>query len=504
MEKSIFIEVLDKYMPKLKTIVETFNGKRKQAVCLFKSMLREEYSADMKWESNSINTTIVAADVVAMDSDLPLKKRNKLQTANGDLPKIGMKMKLGEKQITDINIMRARGVEEATIVGKLLNDAVRCTNGIDERIEAMFLTGLSDGVTLVADADNIGTGIRVDFGYLDENKFGVVTKWGESGYAPISDIKRVLEKSRDKGDSISVIALSREAYDLIRNSTEGKELAAIYGGLVITSNVSLPVPTPKKFDEAFKDETGVVFMLIDRTISVEKNGAYHNTKPWNRNKLIFLTSTEVGKLVYGTLAEESNPITNVKYQKTNKYCLVKKYFSTEPYGEITASQAIVLPVIENVEQIYMLSIDEAQVVDSVQETADSTDVYVTVWGRIYEKAQMTNALGIEATSTDSAILNKINRLSEKDEKALKALFPTIDKSKLEFTAAADATGKTVTVSSKGTVTATSSESFCTVAVSSGVVTATVSANESIARTAIVTITQNSKNVIVYVSQAAAS
>lgn len=424
MNESMFIEILAKYLPSLKTIIEKINGKSKQAVSLFKTMLREEYSADMKWESSTINSSIVAADVVAMDSELPLKKRDALSHANGDLPKLGMKFSLGEKQITNIEIMKARGVDTAAIVSKLLNDAVRCTNGIDERLEAIFLSGLSDGVALVPDEHNVGTGIRVDYGYLAKNKFGSIVKWGNTGYTPISDIKRVLKVVSDNADVVTTIALSREAYDLIRNSAEGRELAANYAGMVVLSNSVLPVPTPKRFDEAFNDETGCKFLIVDRTVRIEKNGVQTSIKPWNTNSVVFLPTEEVGKLVYGTLAEETHPVDGVKYSKVNRYCLISKYSKNDPLREFTSSQAIVLPVIENVDQIYLLDISEAQEVDATAEAADATDVKVTIWETELVKADVIAALktiGINTNANigDAKLIEKINSLSAEQEAALK-------------------------------------------------------------------------------------
>jgi hypothetical protein len=357
MEKVLLADFVKKYFPKWKEIVETVNGSRKELTYLFKEMLTKEYSVDMKWESNSISRTYVAADVVAMDSSLPLKKRDAITHANGDLPKLGMKMLMREKAISDLNILVSRGANEAVIVKKLFEDALKCTNGIDERIEYMFLKALSDGITVVSEDYNVGTGIRVDFGFKNANKFGVAVEWGETGYTPITDIKKVLSKASENGDTIETIVLSKSAYNLLRNSQEGKELAAIFGGLVITSNVSLPVPTPARFNEAFKDETGCELLIVDRNIKIEKNGTQTNVRPFNDVKLTFLVSKEVGKLYYGTLAEETNPVENVEYAKANEYCQTKKYHTAEPYAEISAAQALVLPVIENVDQIYSLDIE---------------------------------------------------------------------------------------------------------------------------------------------------
>ena len=52
MKESLFIEYIGKIFPKLQTIIERINGKRgNQLTYLHKTMLRKEYSADQKWES---------------------------------------------------------------------------------------------------------------------------------------------------------------------------------------------------------------------------------------------------------------------------------------------------------------------------------------------------------------------------------------------------------------------------------------------------------------------
>jgi hypothetical protein len=56
-----------------------------------------------KWSTLTVNSTIVAADIVAMDSPLPLKKRDAIGAANGEITKLGMKKKLTEKQLSDID-----------------------------------------------------------------------------------------------------------------------------------------------------------------------------------------------------------------------------------------------------------------------------------------------------------------------------------------------------------------------------------------------------------------
>lgn len=106
MHESLFIQFIRAIFPKLSLYVKE-KETPKNRTYLFKTMLREVYSPDQKWEGTSANTTYVAADIVEMDSPLPLKKRGSIATSNGKLPKIAMKKTLLESDINNINIMKA-------------------------------------------------------------------------------------------------------------------------------------------------------------------------------------------------------------------------------------------------------------------------------------------------------------------------------------------------------------------------------------------------------------
>ena len=71
MNQSLFIEYIDKFFRLVVgKITEKINGKKVEEQLLHKTMLTEEYSADLTWGSTELNTSIVAADVVALDSTL--------------------------------------------------------------------------------------------------------------------------------------------------------------------------------------------------------------------------------------------------------------------------------------------------------------------------------------------------------------------------------------------------------------------------------------------------
>ena len=210
MLQTLFVDYVKKYFFCFsKKFTETINGKKEEPIYLHKSMLSKEFSPDLKWDSSSINSSIVAADVVAMDSPLPLKKRDSYSKASGDLPKMGMKLSKGEKLISDVNIMIAKGTSESQIVQKIFEDLPRCQKGVYEQLEFRFLQSLSDGLTVIEDAENPGLGVRADFGYKEENKFGASKKWGSAGYTPLTDIANVISKADEDGKVINIVAIGK-------------------------------------------------------------------------------------------------------------------------------------------------------------------------------------------------------------------------------------------------------------------------------------------------------
>ncbi|WP_455636510.1 major capsid protein [Parabacteroides sp.] len=427
MNESLFPKYVAKYFPKLQRLIEKVNGKRKKKITYLhkgdNAMLRMEYSPDNKWESTSVNTTYVAADFVAVDSELPIKSRDSLASANGKLPKIGMSKILKESDITNINVMEAQGGNAKTIAGKLANDAVACSVGIDERNEYNFLFALSNGYVAIKDEDNPDALMRLNFNYFKENTFGATVKDTVS----LADIKRVIKKADDDGNTITEICLAKSTYDRLRQTQEARELVANYNGQAFTKETILPVPSGTKFNEAFADDNnGVTFKVIDRSVIIEENGKKNSKKPWNANRLIFICNDVVGTLVYGRLAEQTNPVKFVVYKLIDTFKLISKYSLVNPLREITAGQAFVAPIIEDVDQIYVLDISEAQEVNTTEEEKDTTDVKITVWGATYKKAEFITELKkisgerVASNISDAKLIEKVNELSDEQEEALKA------------------------------------------------------------------------------------
>lgn len=352
MEKSLFKQWVDKlWKPIADKIVSLINGKKDEPTYLHKSMLTKDFSPNLKWESLTSNTSIVAADVVSMDSPLPLKKRDSITLANGDIPKLGMKLALNERTMTDLNILRNMPGQQNAFVTKLFADTKKAIFGVYEQAENIFLQALSSGVALVPDANNVGTGIRVDYGVPTANKFGVSVLWSSASTStPMDDLERVLTKANDDGNTITVIYMDKTASNNFRKSQQVKDFYASWKDISGTA----PVPTISKLNEALEDEHKVSIKVIDRSIRFEKNGVQTSIKPWADGAVTFLTSEQVGRLVYGQLAEEVHKAKQVDYQKVDDYILLSKFHKVDPLAEFTTSQALVLPVLDSPDAVYLL------------------------------------------------------------------------------------------------------------------------------------------------------
>lgn len=361
MEESYFIEYIKKYFKGVVlSIVKLLNGKVQDEPVRyrFKEMLTPRFSVSGKWQSVIGKYKNVKADLVAMDSPLPIKKRPSLGKASGDIPKSGMKKWLSETQMTNIQTLQALG-EVDEVKAELFDDTGACITGIYENNEYLFLHGLSSGVALVTEEENVGTAARLSYGYLDENKFGVTVDWSDADNAkPIDDFKRMFKKAKGK---IKILMTDPDTITLLGATKQMKEQYAFSKDLAITNTSLIPNLSLEKINEYMQKEHKVIFDKVDRSIEAEKDGDSIDLTPWQEGSIIGIPNYNVGDLVYAKTAEQNAPVDGVQYQLIDNYALISKYRKNEPaVSEYTQIQARVFPVITNVHRIYQLDTKEIQ------------------------------------------------------------------------------------------------------------------------------------------------
>lgn len=360
MEESLFIEWVNKYFKGITIrVVETLNGDDAPRTYLHRELLKKDFSVTGKWETLIGEHQLVAADFVAMDSSLPLKSRGSLGKASGDIPKQGIEFTLNEKQLSELDALVAQGGSKEQIVAKLFADTPKAIGGVYEKNEFAFLQGLSTGITLVEDPNNVGTGVRLDFGYPSSNKFNMPQITEDLNVDQF--LQPLLDKASTDGNSPSVAYTDPATINALRSTDWAKQLFVTGGGVaVMGADSKLPRPSLSKLNEVLQDEYGFVFRPINRSVRLQKDGVNTDVKPWAPGAIVFTDAGVVGSLAYARLAEQNHPVAGVSYQLVDDYILASKFRTNRPsLKEFTTAQARSIPVISNVDRIYLLNVAQA-------------------------------------------------------------------------------------------------------------------------------------------------
>lgn len=364
MEPSLFIDLVEKYFPGLVlSTTETINGvdaATNSKPYYFMRFLGRKFSLSGRWEALSYSGSRVMADVIAMDSSIPLKKRPALSAAAGEIPKLGMEMALNETDLTNLQMMASSSiVDEDQLLEILLSDTVACIVGQYERIEHMFLEGLSSGAVVVAkgpnaetSAGNVGTEIRLDFQYPAENQADAAIPWGQAGYTPVTDLANLTQKASTTNRPIRTFLMDRASADLLLASDEAKDLYAQANNII--QGVTF-APSEEQFNAAARSRFGFDIEVIVRTTQYQIDGVDYNVQPWTKGQVIGINNERLGDLVWSFLAEMNAPVAGVVYQRADQFILASKYRVNRPsLAEFTSSQSRAVPVIADVKQIYKL------------------------------------------------------------------------------------------------------------------------------------------------------
>lgn len=359
MEQSFYKQYVDKYFPQLVVRTTTLlNDSNRPLSYLYRQLFTPSYSVDGRWSSVMGKFTRVAADVVAMDSPLPLVKRDPIEVVTGDIPKLGLSLSLNEKQMSDIDAMIAMRRPELQIAGVIFEDTPKVIEAVYERLEYMALLGLSTGVATAANPNNVGTEIRVNYGFKAENQFLAKTaiwKGNASTATPLSDIKQVIDKADEDGNTIIRVYADDEWIDAACASEEVRAYFAFaLNGTSVANTSNIPILDREQLGAILSRKYNIELVRVNRSVRTEKNGVQTSVKPWKKGSATFVCDERVGDLVWTDVAENNRRVNGVDYQTASDFILVSKYREHNPIRELTSSQARVVPVISNVDRIYTL------------------------------------------------------------------------------------------------------------------------------------------------------
>jgi hypothetical protein len=221
-------------------------------------------------------------------------------------------------------------------------------------LENIFQSLLSTGIGLAH--NEAGQGIRLDMGFYDENKFGVLKVWSADDADAIKDIDKVFKKAKKDGNRITDIYVDDAWLDAFENN---KAVRALYGFQQgYAGSTAVPTLDEEQAASVIRRKWKCELHLVDRRIVSEINGETEGFFAWANGVASFVCSDVVGDLVWTTCAEMTRRVPGVTYQVANEFILVSEYSTNDPLREFTASQAMVVPVLNNVNQIYLLNSTE--------------------------------------------------------------------------------------------------------------------------------------------------
>jgi hypothetical protein len=180
---------------------------------------------------------------------------------------------------------------------------------------------------------------------------------------PLTDIRKALKKAKTDGNKIMYAYMDDVTFENFAKTQQVKDFY-ITANNIFTDNAIVPAPTLEKVNAALKADEKYRFqiVLVDRVVINESKGVRTPVTPWSEGKVILTTTTEVGILMWTRLAEQNHPKTGIAYQTVDEYILVSKFSENRPsLKEFTNSQARVVPLICNVEQIYQIDSKIVQV-----------------------------------------------------------------------------------------------------------------------------------------------
>ncbi|RZJ88735.1 MAG: hypothetical protein EOO20_12855 [Chryseobacterium sp.] len=359
MEVTKYLELVEAYFPGLVLkIVETINGTNSPRTYMFRRFLKKTYSVDGKWEAITVNGQIITADYVAMDSPLPLKRRPSQSSASGTIPKSGLEMQLNESQMDAIDTMIAMQKPQALIAAKLLEHLPIVILAVYETIESTFLQSLSTGVGLIQDDKNVGVGIRMDFKYRNDHKFGVAKLWSDPTSLPFDDFNRAKAQAKVDGKTIQRWLITETDLLNIAATNQAKQLFAFSQNFV---GANIPEPDRDQLNTMAKKRFGYEFEVVDRSMVSQKNGINTTYKPWAEHAVIGICTEQLGDLVWKEPAEKNRPVDGVKYQTPEDFLLVSQFRVNRPtLAEVVNSQARIVPVISSINDIFLIQSDTIQ------------------------------------------------------------------------------------------------------------------------------------------------
>ncbi|QFG05594.1 major capsid protein [Bacillus phage 031MP004] len=249
---------------------------------------------DLEFAYNVINKTYSrTASITGFDSDVPLRDKDGLSQAFGEVAKVMHGFRVSEKELLRFINPRANTDEEKEAVEYVYDQTDNLIQGVYDIEEWMRAQVLYKGQLVY---DENGVVLNIDFKIPTANKMTAATAWNATGATPLRDIQALVKQYRqaNQNQKPAEIHISEAVwYDLLSSS---EVIRQVYG-----ETTDRPLVTEEQLNAVL---TGLRLpRLVVQDMQVDNGNGAEDLLPERR--IVAFGEGEVGKTFYGPTVEKN-------------------------------------------------------------------------------------------------------------------------------------------------------------------------------------------------------
>ena len=293
----------------------------------------------------------VMADIVAIGSKAPRKRREFVENIKGEIPKLEIARDLNEKDLLTIQQLRNSVAAYPTnagiksqLIDKIYEDPQFCIDGVNARMEWMAKQLVSTGKYKTTTANNNGVvNVLVDFKVKTQN---ALKKWTDADANPVEEIEKYQEEAKGKGYSYTTITMSRATLNQV---LKNKNTRAFVLGIPINNTTILPDVRLDQLNAELAERGFPIIKVWESYVSVEgKDGEVTVASGWEEGNILFSNSAQLGNTQYTTTPEFTMSFADVMSKSVkDNFILVNTFGHQDPISVSTKATAFATPVLND-------------------------------------------------------------------------------------------------------------------------------------------------------------
>lgn len=328
------------------------------------------YTQYFEWDTPQVTLTYsavlgasvinAAASIVARDSATPLRSRETLGLLSGEIPAIKELVPLNENQYRHymalLNLPNVKDQAKKAQALKLIwDDVKKVVDAVNNRLDILTLQAVSTGKISINTNNNPDGLVTDDIDLLmpTENKKTAATAWNETSATPLTDIMKVLNET---DINFGKILISKNRFNKLISSKEVRDTLGAFFGITSQALKGATAPlTLGRLNQYMSESDMPIFEVVNKKSVVEGvNGKPIVFNPFEDKNLAFIPEGKLGVIKNAIAVEEQRPVENISYALSGRI-LVSKWANNEPFREYTKSECNAFPVVEQINQIVLLT-----------------------------------------------------------------------------------------------------------------------------------------------------